>query len=121
MWWITLRHCVYCGVCLVPGHVQPHGRDTASRDHLVPKSMGGRETVDACEHCNGKKKNSWLEDWLKSRSLADRRRAVKQLPGTQEPVCERVLRAKEALEWQHVRDNLRELHATRRTPGRSIG
>lgn len=85
-WWTALRHCVYCGVCLVPGHVEPHGRDTATRDHLFPKSRNGRDTVDACAYCNEKKADRDLLDWMTSRSLADRRQAVKRLPGTQEPM-----------------------------------
>jgi hypothetical protein len=48
-------HCYYCG------------RDTTkhgyTRDHIVPKSKGGTETVTACESCNRMKSNLSLEEF----------------------------------------------------------
>jgi len=43
------RWCFYCDVQLT--------RQTASRDHVIPKSHGGRtrHTVDCCKPCNERK------------------------------------------------------------------
>src|SRR4051812_19585709 len=35
----------------------------ATRDHVTPRSKGGRTTVLACRLCNALKKDMALEDW----------------------------------------------------------
>lgn len=47
--------CHYCGRPLAV-----HGR---TKDHVVPRSRGGRATVDACPRCNSWKGNLSLEEF----------------------------------------------------------
>lgn len=49
--------CWYCGASLKGGK--------RTRDHVVPKSKGGRQTVDACRACNNRKADMSLEDFRK--------------------------------------------------------
>jgi hypothetical protein len=65
--WYSLgqRRCHCCGVQLnwVPGH-----KNSASFEHLVPKSHGGtyhpKNGIVVCEGCNSKRRNTdWIE-WV---------------------------------------------------------
>ena len=49
--------CYYCGASLKGGR--------RTRDHVVPKSKGGRKTVDACQPCNTRKAAMSLEEFRK--------------------------------------------------------
>lgn len=80
------QNCLYCGVELVSGRVQQHGPETATRDHIYPKSKGGRTVVQCCEWCNFKKANKPVGEWLASESLAGRRAAVLATAGAIKPV-----------------------------------
>lgn len=45
-----------CGYC---------GQDeTCTRDHFIPKSLGGKVMVWACEICQGTKKNYMPHEWV---------------------------------------------------------
>jgi 5-methylcytosine-specific restriction endonuclease McrA len=45
--------CVYCG------------GDADTKDHVLPKSRGGKETLPACLRCNSAKGNMYLADFLR--------------------------------------------------------
>ena len=81
------HRCVYCG-----RHRQELGsRDRLTRDHLVPRSKGGRDewlnVVTACSSCNHRKddrlaeevgRTPWLTPWVPSRGdLVTRRLAAR--------------------------------------------
>ena len=51
--------CVYCG-----------GEGT-TRDHIIPKSLGGKETVPACYRCNQAKGNLFLACFLRIFTVRD--------------------------------------------------
>lgn len=50
--------CHYCKRGL-----QRRGRLCATRDHIVPKHMGGAETVACCWHCNNMKGPMHIDAW----------------------------------------------------------
>lgn len=50
--------CWYCGIRL-----RKIGSAMRTKDHVVPKSRGGRKTVNACLKCNAKKKDLSLEEF----------------------------------------------------------
>lgn len=50
--------CWYCGIRLKKG-----GPAMKTKDHVVPKSQGGKWTVDACLRCNAAKKDMSLEEF----------------------------------------------------------
>ncbi len=54
--------CFYCGTRL-----KKSGPAMKTRDHVVPKSQGGRWTVDACLRCNAAKKDMSLEEFRQLR------------------------------------------------------
>lgn len=68
--------CYWCGtptfkgVKFSPGRPQP--KDTATRDHLLPLSLGGRgtRTVLACADCNSRRGSdiTWVP-WSRRRTL----------------------------------------------------
>lgn len=72
-WKVSGGRCYYCRVLLSKG--------TATRDHKIPKSRGGRQfgnLVLACQPCNAKKGNmNWLE-FLKSPWLIERMKQVEE-------------------------------------------
>lgn len=51
--------CLYCG--------ETHSQRHLTRDHVVPRSRGGRETwsnsATCCVHCNNRKGNRTPEEW----------------------------------------------------------
>lgn len=55
--------CYYCGLELT--------KQTSTYDHVVPRSRGGRSTVEnlvlACSPCNNKKSNMSLDDYRERR------------------------------------------------------
>lgn len=75
--------CAYCGIPLIDRPGATHQRLT--RDHVFPRSFGGRLTVPACKHCNGEKGNADLATWLASPPLQQRRRQVQHLEGVSQP------------------------------------
>lgn len=53
-----------CHYCSRP--LQPRGTDSplaATRDHVVPKSKGGRKTVPCCRTCNEIKADRLPDEW----------------------------------------------------------
>lgn len=55
-------HCRYCGCATVLGG---EGDNAATRDHVVPKSRGGKQAgnlVLACARCNSMKSNRTVAD-----------------------------------------------------------
>ncbi len=59
-------HCTYCNrALLAPGRA----KRSKTRDHVMPKSAGGRKTVLACRHCNNLKGDFYPEQW--QRIMAD--------------------------------------------------
>ena len=48
-----IKVCVYCN------------KDANTRDHVVPKSLGGTKTVSCCARCNQAKSNLYLSDFLR--------------------------------------------------------
>lgn len=58
--------CHYCKRQLIDPKLDKSWRRanlSATRDHVVPKSRGGRETVWACRKCNGLKADLPFELW----------------------------------------------------------
>ncbi len=53
--------CTYCKRTLES--VTSFSRVAATKDHVVPKSKGGRTTVWACRQCNALKKDMDPDDW----------------------------------------------------------
>jgi 5-methylcytosine-specific restriction endonuclease McrA len=49
------RWCFYCG--------EPLNKFTRTRDHVVPKSKGGRKTVSCCKRCNILKADLSVEEF----------------------------------------------------------
>lgn len=49
---LLLRWCFYCGAQLT--------RNNFTRDHLLPKSRGGKAKVDSCNVCNERKGSKTL-------------------------------------------------------------
>lgn len=53
--------CTYCKRMLLS--VTHRSQLGATRDHVIPKSKGGKSTVWACNHCNQLKKDMEPDDW----------------------------------------------------------
>ena len=49
---IATKICVYCN------------RPANTKDHVIPKSLAGKKTVDCCARCNQAKANFYLSDFL---------------------------------------------------------
>jgi 5-methylcytosine-specific restriction endonuclease McrA len=82
LWYIVLERdnwtCQYCGVKANPKDydrlryrgvdtIQYEGGVVLNVDHIIPRSKGGKNTLDnlktACFACNQNKKHKKLEDW----------------------------------------------------------
>jgi len=49
------------------GYYRRSGRglkDEHTKDHVIPKSIGGRNTVDCCQGCNSAKRDMSKEDFI---------------------------------------------------------
>jgi hypothetical protein len=59
------NRCSYCGVKMVKGRKFYQPANAATRDHIVPTSRGGKNSVWAacCYACNGDKFNLTLAEW----------------------------------------------------------
>lgn len=61
-------NCKYCNIGLT--------QKTATIDHVIPRSKGGRRTLQnevlSCSICNNQKDNKTLEDFLKGRGYDDK-------------------------------------------------
>lgn len=57
--WPVLGRCPYCH----QGMTRQRGDNQRTRDHVVPKSMGGRAVVWCCARCNEDKANWLLSEW----------------------------------------------------------
>ena len=70
-WWNDDRryHCAYCGVRTCKWSAckgaEPPG-DASSRDHVIPKKLGGRLLIPACVTCNRAKGSGSLETFMAS-------------------------------------------------------
>ncbi len=53
--------CPYCGQRM-DGRKRKH-RNSPSRDHVYPRSKGGRRTIIVCNGCNSDKGNLTLDEW----------------------------------------------------------
>jgi 5-methylcytosine-specific restriction endonuclease McrA len=64
------HRCVYCG----RHRREMRGRDRLTRDHLVPRSKGGRDewlnVVTACSSCNHRKDNRMAEELGRTARIA---------------------------------------------------
>lgn len=60
----VLNPCAYCG------------QEANTKDHLIPKSLGGSRTIPACFRCNNAKDNMYLADFLKC--FTDKNPNIKQ-------------------------------------------
>ena len=72
-WRRSGRHCFYCFILLTP--------ETATRDHIVPKVDGGpnhqkHNIVIACRPCNHYKASMFMQDFLSTTWLKNRRNKV---------------------------------------------
>lgn len=60
--------CYYCGCEVIRGLLTPGGKlhaQAKTKDHIIPRSKGGRKTVTACNRCNNRKKSMSLEEFRK--------------------------------------------------------
>lgn len=57
-----VRTCRYCRRVLTDA--RKGGSTAASRDHIVPKCMGGRRTVPCCRACNEVKGDMAPDQWF---------------------------------------------------------
>lgn len=73
-WWQDDRRnwCAYCGVKL-DWEKNGDGKQRASRDHVIPKSNGGRVTIPSCVSCNKAKANRSAAEFLSSKYFAQNR------------------------------------------------
>jgi hypothetical protein len=55
------KHCYYCKRMLTAP--TDRARTAATRDHIVPKHMGGRRTVPCCRQCNSLKGPLSIDAW----------------------------------------------------------
>jgi HNH endonuclease/C-terminal duplication domain of Friend of PRMT1 len=54
--------CAYCGIY----------SSALTRDHIIPRSLGGRQIVRACSECNQSKRNLFVKQWFERlHALAD--------------------------------------------------
>lgn len=56
-----MQQCHYCRRVLEPA--TSLSRLAYTRDHVVPRAMGGRETVPCCRYCNHLKGDTHLDVW----------------------------------------------------------
>jgi 5-methylcytosine-specific restriction endonuclease McrA len=56
---LTKGRCCYCEVKL--------RRDTKTREHVVPRSRGGIETLPCCKACNNSRGKMALQEWGETR------------------------------------------------------
>jgi hypothetical protein len=56
--------CHWCGVPMTARNGQPKDPTDATRDHVFPKSRGGKDRVWACLRCNTLKGNMDPMDWV---------------------------------------------------------
>lgn len=55
------RYCYYCQRTLTAP--TDRARTAATRDHIIPRHMGGRRTVPCCRQCNALKGPLHIDDW----------------------------------------------------------
>lgn len=74
-WWKDDRRnwCAYCGVKLVWEKNSAGKPQHASRDHVIPKSNGGRTTIPSCVSCNKAKANRSAAEFVASKYFAQNR------------------------------------------------
>ena len=58
---LRTRRCWYCGCPLL--NTFPERDQSKTRDHVVPRSQGGRRTVMACRLCNSAKGALSLDEY----------------------------------------------------------
>ena len=64
------KPCPYCGHQMQVHYPNPHHhRCCPTRDHIIPRSLGGRRTVVVCMGCNNLKVDMHPNAWV--RYLAD--------------------------------------------------
>lgn len=56
-------HCFYCGVMTHQGGPSDPSGTKRTRDHIIPQSRGGMDTVTACRQCNQDKGQLTLEEY----------------------------------------------------------
>lgn len=64
---LTGNRCCYCGVALTKGDGRSwddDGNDREVAEHVIPRALGGRHTVPACQACNGSKGRLLLAEWV---------------------------------------------------------
>lgn len=94
--WQNAKCCHWCGCALntIPGH--PHQR---TRDHLIPRSKGGKghhNLVAACRACNEKRGAS--ADW---RSCGARRKTRMPAVAEAEAEAQNRISAEGGQQWHH--------------------
>jgi 5-methylcytosine-specific restriction endonuclease McrA len=72
-------HCCYCGIVMIADG--PQGDDSASIEHVVPKTAGGSDTWDnlvaACRLCNNARSAMQPEKYLRFVQWMGRRKAAR--------------------------------------------
>lgn len=56
--------CFYCGRPIWKSKSHPYTEHSFTRDHVIPKSKGGKHTVPACLGCNWDKVCLSLEEYM---------------------------------------------------------
>lgn len=74
-WWQDDRRnwCAYCGTQLFWEKNKPGGNPSATRDHVLPKSSGGKVKIPSCGGCNKAKANRSAVEFLASEYFAQNR------------------------------------------------
>lgn len=63
----TYGNCYWCNrMLLAPDR---HAKRSLTRDHVYPKSRGGKRTVKSCRHCNHLKGNLLPDQWSKAMAM----------------------------------------------------
>lgn len=60
---MTFGHCTYCKRELLDPRRM--AKRSKTRDHVFPKSAGGRKTVISCRHCNHLKGDLYPDQWAR--------------------------------------------------------
>jgi hypothetical protein len=61
--YIHVRACPYCGKAMDPSLPGNHPK-APTKDHVHPKSRGGRWHVMVCSRCNNHKSDHTIREWL---------------------------------------------------------
>src|ERR1019366_203520 len=74
---IDPNRCYYCGCEVIDGLRTPKGHlhaQAKTKDHIVPRTRGGRKTVTCCHRCNTRKGSLSIDEFRsKERPLYDQR------------------------------------------------